>query len=217
MYSSAGAQVSIFSCDPLDCDIPILDLISNGNSEGSCADSNATTIEAGSICTAQCAPGYVASVESLNCPISGGGVLVPSTYECSPGPCELDSSTMWRCLDFSTTLEHGQSCVIKCPSGYQPSQNSVSCNTTQLLVEPSCIPDPCPQPLGVLSVSASGPCEGLGENDFVQSGQSCRTQCGEGYVATASELRCNAGVLSPATFKCVGLRSRACLADISGT
>ena len=217
MYSKTGSQVSIFSCDPLSCDVPIPDSIANiHSSDEACVESNAT-IEAGSICTTQCATGYVASIESLSCPISGGGILVPSTYECSPGPCELDSSTMWRCLDFSTTLEHGESCVVKCPSGYQPSHDSVSCNTTVLSIEPSCIPDPCPQPVGVLSVASSGPCEGLEENDVVESGQSCQTQCGEGYVATVSELKCNAGVLSPNTFKCVGLRSKACLADISST
>lgn len=215
LYDKSGRQVSIFSCDPMNCDVP--NSIINAHDEFACKESN-ETIPAGTDCTPQCKDAYEPSVSVLSCPTQGGGILEPSVFECLPGPCPIQSENyMWVCSDGAISLKHGENCTVRCPNGYTSSILTAQCHISELVEDPICVPNPCPQPTGIISMSTSGPCVGLGQNDLIASGSSCETQCQEGYVSTVSTLKCNAGVVTPYTFKCVGLRSSGCLQSIDVT
>ena len=63
-----------------------------------------------------------------------------------------------------------------------------------------CVPDPCPVP-AVANRLGSG-CKDVGHPAIIGPGESCKTQCREGYSPSVEEQKCSAGTMTPAFWSC---------------
>merc|ERR1719424_1503427 len=89
-------------------------------------------------CTPSCATGWLATEDFLSC---RGGVLLPTMFECVPGPCWAPAglpNSHWpvACKE-GRQMDTGQNCTAMCAPPYLPSHN-ITCfagkYTTDLFV-----------------------------------------------------------------------------------
>lgn len=187
-------------CKPDPCDAPVgVKFVSK---EGSCKEGKSLT--SGSSCTSQCLAGYTPSVATLAC---NAATLTPATFTCNANPCVIptvEKSSGNGCKGVSgKTVESGKVCDTMCKAGYTPSVKRLNCLAETLTPATFvCNPDPCPIPFDK-NQEASG-CIGVKKNGatVIESSETCRTQCKEGYHPSSAKLSCFAGELSPATWSC---------------
>eukprot|EP00939_MAST-03C_sp_MAST-3C-sp1_P000198 g198.t1 len=152
----------------------------------------ANSIYAYETCVVNCESGYVSNPAELACEPTGASrgnfSLSPSqsTIQCNPMRCEVpavDNAAANGVCGGLTFLEHDSTCDVRCASGFQSIVST---------------------PHGIAEVATAGPCEGRGANDEILSGESCVSECRDGYIASHRELQCRAAV----AFECSSLCSR---------
>eukprot|EP00438_Fugacium_kawagutii_P022835 Skav230310 [mRNA] locus=scaffold430:143565:150552:+ [translate_table: standard] len=149
--------------------------------------------------------GYHPSAAKLSC---FAGTMTPATWSCDEetlDPCpalkNVKNAPDLTCRQGDSIL-HGTVCTTLCKPGYTPSPKVMSCSLGDFTPATyKCEPNPCllhavPNRLG------SG-CKGVAPRPMIiQSGQTCETQCEEGYSPSVKGQKCFAGSLSPAFWSC---------------
>ncbi|CAE7458399.1 mcfN [Symbiodinium sp. CCMP2456] len=176
------------------------------------------------ICTPNCKPGYRPSAEVLTC---RNGVLTPFRYECFPENCTAHFELPWalppspgynRSLGINSPLVewvppeartcaegpsmfHRGRCTAQCLPGYEPDIPFLSCNLGNFSPPVyQCVGQPCQALQGIPDAPALT-CE---EGTVLEHGGSCTTKCDYGFVPSDAVLSCNATVLDPANYTCMG-------------
>jgi len=176
------------------------------------------------ICTPNCKPGYRPSAEVLTC---RNGVLTPFRYECFPENCTAHFELPWalppspgynRSLGINSPLVewvppeartcaegpsmfHRGRCTAQCLPGYEPDIPFLSCNLGNFSPPVyQCVGQPCQALQGIPDAPALT-CE---EGTVLEHGGSCTTKCDYGFVPSDAVLSCNATVLDPANYTCIG-------------
>ena len=95
----------------------------------------------------------------------------------------------------------GTVCTTFCSPGYTPSPKTLLCSLGDFTPATYvCKPDPCPLHL-VPNRLGSG-CKGVTRPAVIQSGDTCETQCEEGYSPSVKGQKCFAGSLTPTFWSC---------------
>ncbi|OLP87017.1 Mitochondrial phosphate carrier protein [Symbiodinium microadriaticum] len=176
------------------------------------------------ICTPNCKPGYRPSTDLLTC---RNGVLTPFRYECFPENCTAHFELPWalppspgynRSLGINSPLVewvppeartcaegpsmfHRGRCTAQCLPGYEPDIPFLSCNLGNFSPPVyQCVGQPCQALQGIPDAPAAT-CE---EGTVLEHGGSCTTKCDYGFVPSDAVLSCNATVLDPANYTCIG-------------
>lgn len=189
-------------CTPDPCPAPTA--VEFHHKKGPCQDGS--TITSGSPCVAQCLAGYTPSVSSLAC---NAGTLTPATFQCVPNPCtipDVKNSAGSGCDGIKgDKVDSGKACKTSCKKGYTPSEKKMDCYAQVLSPRTfECLEDPCPIPFAK-NQEGSG-CVGVPgrvDGTVIESGDTCRTECKEGYYASVESMSCTTGTLSPASWSCI--------------
>ncbi|CAL1138224.1 unnamed protein product [Cladocopium goreaui] len=189
-----------FVCNPDPCPIPF-----DKNQEASgcigVKKNGATVIESSETCRTQCKEGYHPSSAKLSC---FAGELSPATWSCEEDPCpalkNIKNAPELTCRQGDSIIS-GTVCTTFCSPGYTPSPKSLSCSLGDFTPATYvCKPDPCPLHL-VPNRLGSG-CKGVTRPAVIQSGDTCETQCEEGYSPSVKGQKCFAGSLTPTFWSC---------------
>jgi len=205
--ASMSCRDAVFSpasvaCTPDPCSAPTG--VEFAHKKGPCQEGDVIT--SGTSCTAACAAGYTPSVASLAC---DAATLSPATFLCIPNPCvipQIEFSAGNGCSGIrGAKVESGKDCRAACKPGYSPTKKKLSCYAETLTPSTfECLPDPCPVPFAK-NQEGSG-CIGVPgrvDGTVIESTDTCRTECKEGYHVSVESLSCLTGTLTPASFSCI--------------
>lgn len=187
-------STSSVTCQAVNCAFPT----ANSNVvRGGCAAS----IPANTSCTAQCASGYVTE--------SGSGLVTcvsriansPSLV-CAPGPCNVSiigftGVTTDSCV-LGSMLPSGQSCTLKCLSGYMPQGPAAAqCSAGTFSVSIDCQPASCVVPALEMGVTIGNNNPRCNPGGTMNSGSNCNLACATGYSPTGDKsFSCNMGAIT---------------------
>lgn len=194
-----------FSCHGLPCTSPVG--ISNSLSV-TCAQGS--EIKHGGNCTTQCATGFSATPEALQCEAQS---LHPTTFICGKDCTALvnvDNAADPSCVS-GIAIHHGDHCVPQCVDGYTVLV-ATDADRTQASVPDSllcsdgefdpprftCVPDPCHASFEA-KYALDPPCH---EGTNIGHGGICTPRCVDGHSPNVEHLHCSLGVLDPPTFEC---------------
>ncbi|CAE7664477.1 MIR1, partial [Symbiodinium necroappetens] len=127
-------------------------------------------------------PGYNRSL-GINSPLVEW--VPPEARTCAEGP----------------SMFHRGRCTAQCLPGYEPDIPFLSCNLGNFSPPVyQCVGQPCQALQGIPDAPAAT-CE---EGTVLEHGGSCTTKCDYGFVPSDAVLSCNATVLDPANYTCIG-------------
>lgn len=199
---NGGFSPATIACNPDPCPAPTG--VEFHHKTGPCQDGS--TITSGSTCVTQCLAGYTPSVASLVCKAA---TLTPATFQCVPNPCsipDVKNTAGSGCEGIKgDKVDSGKACTTTCKTGYTPSEKKLDCYAQVLTPRIfECLEDPCPIPFAK-NQEGSG-CLGVPgrvDGTVIESGETCRTECLEGYYASVETMSCTTGTLSPASWSCI--------------
>ncbi|CAK8999957.1 unnamed protein product [Durusdinium trenchii] len=188
-------------CNPDPCDAPTG--VEFGRTKGPCQEG--WTLTSGHL-GKMCGAGYTPSIASLAC---NAGTLAPATFQCVPNPCPIPTVKNRLgngCRGVAgSSVESGKSCKASCKSGYTPSVKQLDCYAETLTPETFvCEPNPCSIPVD--SNQEGSGCLGVpGQKDgtVIEHGETCQSECKEGYHPSVESMSCSLGTLSPAKWSCI--------------
>ncbi|CAK9084253.1 Uncharacterized protein SCF082_LOCUS39977 [Durusdinium trenchii] len=133
----------------------------------------------------------------------------PATFQCVPNPCPIPTVKNRLgngCRGVAgSSVESGKSCKASCKSGYTPSVKQLDCYAETLTPETFvCEPNPCSIPVD--SNQEGSGCLGVpGQKDgtVIEHGETCQSECKEGYHPSVESMSCSLGTLSPAKWSCI--------------
>eukprot|EP00439_Symbiodinium_sp_Y106_P015182 s1366_g2.t1 len=206
--TSMSCRNAVFSpatvvCNPDPCPAPTG--VEFAHRKGPCQEG--PLITSGSACTTQCLAGYTPSVASLSCTAA---TFTPATFTCVPNPCaipEIEQAAGNGCrgIRMGQKVDSGKACVAVCKPGWSPNIKKLDCYAEKLTPSSfACEPDPCPIPFAK-NQEGSG-CLGVPgrvDGTVIESGETCRTECKEGYHASVERMSCMTGSLTPPSWSCI--------------
>lgn len=206
--TSMSCRNAVFSpatvvCNPDPCPAPTG--VEFAHRKGPCQEG--PLITSGSACTTQCLAGYTPSVATLSCTAA---TFTPATFTCVPNPCaipEIEQAAGNGCrgIRMGQKVDSGKACVAVCKPGWSPNIKKLDCYAEKLTPSTfACEPDPCPIPFAK-NQEGSG-CLGVPgrvDGTVIESGETCRTECKEGYHASVERMSCMTGSLTPPSWSCI--------------